>query len=579
MPPEGEVRDRQQQFPAGLRVLVVDDDPLCLMIVERMLRRCLYTGKPCCMSLVACCRAWFWPFTTCGRAATALSVLRENREKFDIVLSDVYMPDMDGFKLMELIGLEMNIPVIMMSANGETHTVMKGIQSGAVDYLLKPIRMEELRNIWQHVVRKTREPIKDLETSESKGGDKDGKSTADDDTSEPTTDDHDAWQKGGAEKKRKPGDEEDEERDELGTLKKPRVVWSVELHQQFVNAVNQLGIDKAVPKRILDLMNVQGLTRENVASHLQKYRLYLKRLSGVHQNASKFPNPSDAAALASSMGLTQPPMPGLASPQMPGLSGMDPGLMNNLAKLQAVAAQGNLNARNVLLGGAGGLNPGGNYFSGSMPGLGGFLPQHQLPPQHQQPQELPFTAGLGNNSLLALQQLGVQGNFGTPNNIYMPPGASSTNLGGFPGMMNTGMLHSEALAQQLRATSSAGTGMAGLAGEALLRSNMAESSGMGVLESMCGDVINFNQPNYSGNFSTQGLVQYTPPSDLDVHSFSSDRTAMSGGTLQPTSSIKAEGDPGASADDIFNMFMKGQDVLNEDEISEGMQRMDNVYAT
>jgi two-component response regulator (ARR-B family) len=62
--------------------------------------------------------------------------------------------------------------------------------------------------------------------------------------------------------------------------KKPRVVWSAELHAQFVTAVNQLGIDKAVPKRILDLMGVQGLTRENVASHLQKYRLYLKRLQG-----------------------------------------------------------------------------------------------------------------------------------------------------------------------------------------------------------------------------------------------------------------------------------------------------------
>jgi hypothetical protein len=37
-----------------------------------------------------------------------------------------------------------------------------------------------------------------------------------------------------------------------------------------------------VPKKILDLMKVDGLTRENVASHLQKYRLYLKR---VQQNA------------------------------------------------------------------------------------------------------------------------------------------------------------------------------------------------------------------------------------------------------------------------------------------------------
>ncbi|KAJ1443880.1 Ulp1 protease family, C-terminal catalytic domain [Sesbania bispinosa] len=64
-------------------------------------------------------------------------------------------------------------------------------------------------------------------------------------------------------------DEDGEDREDITSLKKPRVVWSVELHQQFMAAVNQLGIDKAVPKKILELMNVPGLTRENVASHLQ----------------------------------------------------------------------------------------------------------------------------------------------------------------------------------------------------------------------------------------------------------------------------------------------------------------------
>ena len=59
--------------------------------------------------------------------------------------------------------------------------------------------------------------------------------------------------------------------------KKARMVWTPELHHRFVDAVARLGDKGAVPKAIVQVMNVEGLTRENVASHLQKYRLYLKR--------------------------------------------------------------------------------------------------------------------------------------------------------------------------------------------------------------------------------------------------------------------------------------------------------------
>ena len=44
-----------------------------------------------------------------------------------------------------------------MSANGDTSVVLRGITAGAVDYLLKPVRIEELRNLWQHVVRRRQE--------------------------------------------------------------------------------------------------------------------------------------------------------------------------------------------------------------------------------------------------------------------------------------------------------------------------------------------------------------------------------------------------------------------------------------
>ncbi len=52
-----------------------------------------------------------------------------------------------------------------------------------------------------------------------------------------------------------------------------RLVWNDELHKRFMDAVNHLGLDAAVPKTIMQMMKVEGLTRENIASHLQKYRL------------------------------------------------------------------------------------------------------------------------------------------------------------------------------------------------------------------------------------------------------------------------------------------------------------------
>ncbi|KAK7264676.1 hypothetical protein RJT34_32286 [Clitoria ternatea] len=256
------------QFPVGLRVLVVDDDPTCLMILERMLRTCLYE------------------VTKCNRAEAALSLLRENKNGFDIVISDVHMPDMDGFKLLEHIGLEMDLPVIMMSADDGKNVVMKGVTHGACDYLIKPVRIEALKNIWQHVVRKRKNEWKDTEQSGSaEEGDRQPKASDDADYSSSANEG--SWRNS---KKRREEEEEVEERDDSSTLKKPRVVWSVELHQQFVAAVDQLGIDKAVPKKILELMNVPGLTRENVASHLQKYRLYLRRLSGVSQHQNNLNN-------------------------------------------------------------------------------------------------------------------------------------------------------------------------------------------------------------------------------------------------------------------------------------------------
>lgn len=88
------------------------------------------------------------------------------------------------------------------------------------------------------------------------------------------------------------------------TLKRPRLVWTPQLHKRFVDAVGHLGIKNAVPKTIMQLMNVEGLTRENVASHLQKYRLYLKRMQGLSSDSPPAPDPLfSSTPLPPSLGL------------------------------------------------------------------------------------------------------------------------------------------------------------------------------------------------------------------------------------------------------------------------------------
>ncbi|KAL4311072.1 hypothetical protein GQ457_01G021510 [Hibiscus cannabinus] len=264
---------KTRQFPAGLHVLIVDDDINYLLILEKMLRDCLYE------------------VTKCNRADIALSMLRENKNRFDIVITDVHMPDMDGLQLLEHVVMEMDLPVVMMSADAGNYVVMNGVTNGACDYLIKPVSIEALKNIWQHVVRKRKNEWKQFEQSGSLvEGDRKLKQSEDSDNS--------CTVNGGnrkSSKKRKEDEHETEETDDTSVVKKPRVVWSVELHQQFVAAVNQLGLNQAFPKKILELMNVPGITRENVASHLQKYRLYLRKLSGVPSNQThSFMSPQQA---------------------------------------------------------------------------------------------------------------------------------------------------------------------------------------------------------------------------------------------------------------------------------------------
>nr|GMD72827.1 myb-related protein 1-like isoform X3 [Ipomoea batatas] len=74
----------------------------------------------------------------------------------------------------------------------------------------------------------------------------------------------------------------------LSGVRKPRFKWTVEVHQRFVDAVNQLGgIHRATPKNIMTLMDIQQITTEHIKSHLQKYRLSDSKQPNTTTNTRK----------------------------------------------------------------------------------------------------------------------------------------------------------------------------------------------------------------------------------------------------------------------------------------------------
>lgn len=126
--------------------------------------------------------------------------------------------------------------VSVLSGNSDPKLVMKGITHGACDYLVKPVRLEELRNIWQHVIRRKKFDPKSQNNPTAQEGSESGEGPLGNND-----------QNGKFSRKRKDEEEDDEdnvhENEDSGTQKRPRVVWSIELHRKFVAAVNQLGID------------------------------------------------------------------------------------------------------------------------------------------------------------------------------------------------------------------------------------------------------------------------------------------------------------------------------------------------
>ncbi|KAF7827593.1 two-component response regulator ORR21-like [Senna tora] len=218
----------------------------------------------------------------------------------------------------------------VLSSDQSPSSAMKAIKSGACYYMIKPISEEALGNIWQHAwTRKLMNEKKNNHESSCSNMDDYNNHHYNNKQLVPYYDHNngdetqlctsllfdDSSREAPTKRNSINGVKEEDEGELLNNdeplPKKRRVVWSDELHDLFVRAVNQLGEERAVPKAILELMNVPGLHRENVASHLQKYRLHLKRKNELdldrynhhhHEmnNATTMPNINSTTSVVSS---------------------------------------------------------------------------------------------------------------------------------------------------------------------------------------------------------------------------------------------------------------------------------------
>jgi AmiR/NasT family two-component response regulator len=110
---------------AGLRVLIAEDDPLVAVTLSDQLAQLGHT-------VVA--------VASDGREAIEMA----RREKPEVALLDIKMPNVDGISAAEQIGDELDIPMVMLTAYSDRPLVLRAAEAGALGYLLKPVSSEEL---------------------------------------------------------------------------------------------------------------------------------------------------------------------------------------------------------------------------------------------------------------------------------------------------------------------------------------------------------------------------------------------------------------------------------------------------
>ena len=132
-------------FPGNLSILIVDDDPHVLDVLEARLQS-----------------AGFHIFKA-DNGPKALDIIRKN--KIDLLLSDMMMPGMNGIEVLaKARELRPKLPVIFLTAYGSIPDAVKAVKAGADDYLAKPFEGRELVSKLQQVLKKRLPSIENADT-------------------------------------------------------------------------------------------------------------------------------------------------------------------------------------------------------------------------------------------------------------------------------------------------------------------------------------------------------------------------------------------------------------------------------
>ena len=126
---------RAKTSSSKYRVLIVDDDMEMARYVSTELGR-------------------YYQFGICLNGKEGLKELLTN--EYDVVVSDVMMPEMDGFTMLRMIKTNINIshiPVIMLTSKADVANRLEGLERGADAFLAKPFDMEELHMVIENLVQ------------------------------------------------------------------------------------------------------------------------------------------------------------------------------------------------------------------------------------------------------------------------------------------------------------------------------------------------------------------------------------------------------------------------------------------